>query len=232
MSIEWMTSAEFEDWTRRASPPIGLWPRMFLDGRLADECDLAAALGRASEKGDWMPGVGVTDRWSGSCDGVPFGILGRLVDDDHRWGFNLMLPAQVRDRGGDFELDVEPLLEIARALPVNLMRNRQPYIDALPYAGAGWGVVAARSPILDFPLFKAPSRGSAEAVASFFNEAGLDRYEVVKLEATKREWIVAGPRVGPYLSHVVVAESAEGAAKLADRYGQALGVPFTIRPVG
>ena len=230
MSIEWMTKAKLEEWGKQAFPPIGLWLRPFLDGRLAEGCDLGAAVGRAPEEDDWAPGLGGTDGWVGLCAGVPFVLLGQTVDGTDRWGFNLSLPARVRDGGdGVVELDVEPLLTIARALAPVLRRNERPYVDGLPFPGRGWGVVAEND---TFPLFRAPSRESAEVVAGFFNDGGLGRYELVGVEASPPQWIVAGPRVGPYLSRLGVCATSDEAARTAARWGDDLGVSFTVHRVG
>lgn len=223
MSIEWLPLDEFEQRLKRDYPPVELWLREFLVGRLEEGLDLSALISRPPDAVDWFPGLGQHDGWVGIVDGVPFSLAAQRSQQTMRWGFNLSLPVFVRDDGG---WDVRAQLQVAAALPAVLRRNDSPWVESLPFAGPGWGIAETGD---DEPLFRSAAREDAVALADFLNETHPNGYQVIPLaEPSLLRWVVVGPRTGRFLSSVQVFDSREAAEVNAAKRSAETGVMFTL----
>jgi hypothetical protein len=227
MAIEWLVRRQMEERLLHDYPAPGLWLYSFLDGRWPPGIDPRAAFDRAPEQDDWAPGLGVEDGWRGIADGVPFALAVKQDRETGRWGFHLWLPLRVHEDG---RMDVGWMLRATSSIVPSVGGIDRPWFDSLPFEGRGWAVAYEGDP--KYSLWEGPMRNDADEVLRFIAPgATLDTYAVVAVGPSGNAcWIVAGPRLGDFISRVVVCGSREQADKRAAGLSVEHGVPFTVRP--
>lgn len=214
MTIDWLSFAALEDHLRTGYPPFGLHLRQFFTAHARADADLSMT-GREPES---VPDIDAPYVWSGLADGSPFSIAAARTGG--RLAFTVALPMRMR---GDHRIDVA-MLDTLRALPV-FNRCDGPYIDPLPFPGAGWAVVTPGK--TDVPEFQTGEYEDAIAVADYFTVASSSPHVVVAITPVRPQWIVRGPVAGRFVSCVEVAPSFDAAHWLAGKYAERFGAPLT-----
>jgi hypothetical protein len=208
--IEWTTVEKLDERLRRY-PPIGVRLRPWFHAR--SESDPASVIERAPEiRND--DGLGEASVWSGLVDEVPF-ALRSMAHSDSDYGFEVWFPKYA---GGDGRL-------VAALANLPLPAWRQPYFDSLPIA-SGSGVVRVGD---DTPIYTTTMGEDAAAVAAFVNKADVGKFVVVPVGAGEPQWVVVGPRAGPFISWLDTTSSVESAERLAAKWSADTGATFRVR---
>ncbi len=210
--IEWLTIATLEERLVQY-PPIGLGLRGFFHGRL--NASLPVLFEHSPETAA-MEGAADVMVWTGIVAELPFSITAQRRGEVT--GFEIQFPVCVRQG----RIDLALLAAVVSISPA-FKGLRTAQIEHLPFEGDGWAVTKRGS---NDEVFRSPLKAEVEGVARYLDDP--ERFEVARVPAAPKLWLVAGPRSGSMISRLEVAATRAEAEDMAMAGSVEFGHEFTV----
>jgi len=172
---------------------------------------LDATLARAPEK-RVEPGLGEVEAWAAEVSDVPLLITSAIRRTG--WGFQIEMPVHA---DGDV-----PLIEAIDHLRLPAWTNS--HFEWFPLS-QGHAVYTSDP---ETPIYASRNYGDVTRVVELL-ASRTDEHPVIKpYQAASAGWIVKGPRIGPFISSVMVVDTELQAQKLALEGERTTGAVFSI----
>ncbi len=210
--IEWLTIATLEERLVQY-PPIGLGLRGFFHGRL--NASLPVLFEHSPETAA-MEGAADVMVWTGIVAELPFSITAQRRGEVT--GFEIQFPVCVRQG----RIDLALLAAVVSISPA-FKGLRTAQIEHLPFEGDGWAVTKRGS---NDEVFRSSLKAEVEGVARYLDDP--ERFEVARVPAAPKLWLVAGPRSGSMISRLEVAATRAEAEDMAMAGSVEFGHEFTV----